>query len=46
MGEVEDMCNAVLHNTAPLVSLEDSRKNTAVITALLASAKSGKSVVL
>lgn len=45
-GEVEDMCNAVLHVKAPLVSLEDSRKNTAVITALLESAKSGRSVVL
>jgi predicted dehydrogenase len=46
MGEVEDMCNAVLHGKAPLVSLEDSRKNTAAITALLESAKSGRSVVL
>jgi predicted dehydrogenase len=46
MGEVEDMCNAILHGKAPLVSLEDSHKNTAAITALLESAKSGKSVVL
>ena len=46
IGEVEDMCNAVLHGKAPLVSLEDSRKNTVVITALLESAKSGRSVVL
>ena len=46
IGEVEDMCDAILHGKAPLVSLEDSRKNTAVITALLESARSGRSVVL
>jgi xylose dehydrogenase (NAD/NADP) len=46
LGEVEDMCDAVLHGKAPLVSLDDSRRNTAVILALLKSAKSGKPVVL
>lgn len=45
-GEVEDMCDSILHGKAPLVSLDDSRKNTAVIVALLESAESGKPVVL
>lgn len=46
LGEVEDMCDAVLHGKAPLVSLDDSRKNTAAIVALLKSAKTGKPVIL
>jgi predicted dehydrogenase len=46
LGEVEDMCDAILHGKPPLVSLEDSRKNTAAIGALLESAKSGKPVTL
>jgi xylose dehydrogenase (NAD/NADP) len=46
LGEVEDMCDAILHGKAPLVSLDDSHKNTAAIVALLESAKSGKLVVL
>ena len=46
LGEVEDFCHAILHGKAPLVSLDDSRKTTAVIVALLESAKSGKPVVL
>jgi len=46
LGEVEDMCDAILKGNAPLVSLEDSRNNTAAIVALLESAKSGKPVIL
>ena len=46
LGEVEDMCDAILHGKSPLVSLDDSRKNTAVIVAYLESAKSGKPVAL
>jgi len=46
LGEVEDMCDAILHGKSPLVGLEDSRKNTAVIVALLESAKRGKPVTL
>ena len=39
---MEDMCDAILIGKAPRISLEDSRKNMAVILALLESAKSGK----
>jgi xylose dehydrogenase (NAD/NADP) len=46
LGEVEDVCDAILHGKAPLVSLDDSRKNTAVIVALLESAKRGQPVML
>jgi predicted dehydrogenase len=46
LGEVEDMCDAILHGKSPRVSLDDSRKNTAVILALLESAKSGKLVIV
>jgi predicted dehydrogenase len=46
IGEVEDMCDAILYGRSPRVSLEDSRRNTAVIVALLKSAKSGKPVLL
>ncbi|MCA1900546.1 MAG: Gfo/Idh/MocA family oxidoreductase [Chloroflexi bacterium] len=42
MGEVDDMCDAILHNKPPRVSLADSRSNVAVILALLESARSGK----
>jgi predicted dehydrogenase len=42
LGEVEDMCNAVTQNTAPRISLADSRGNLATILALLESAQSGK----
>ena len=45
LGEVEDMCDAVLHGKSSRVTLADSRKNTAVILALLESAKSGKLVI-
>jgi D-xylose 1-dehydrogenase (NADP+, D-xylono-1,5-lactone-forming) len=46
LGEVEDMCDAILHGKAPRVSLDDSRKNTVVILALLQSAESRKFVIV
>ena len=46
LGEVEDMCDAILYGKAPRISLEDSRKNIAVILALLESANSGKPVIV
>ncbi len=46
LGEVEDMCDAILLGKAPRISLEDSRKNIAVILAFLESAKSGKPVIV
>ena len=46
MGEVDDMCDAVLYNRPPRVSLEDSRNNTAAILALLESAQKGKPVIV
>lgn len=46
VGEVEDMYAAILHGKAPLVSLDDSRKNITAILALLESAKSGRPVIL
>jgi xylose dehydrogenase (NAD/NADP) len=46
IGEVDDMCDAILHGKASRVTLGDSRKNTAVILALLESAKSGKLVIV
>jgi len=45
-GEVEDICDAILNNRPPHISLTDSRGNTSVILALLQSAKSGKPVSL
>ncbi len=45
-GEVEDMCDAILYGKSPRVTLADSRKNIAVILALLESAKSGKLVTI
>jgi predicted dehydrogenase len=44
MGEVDDMCDAILRDKPPRVSLADSRSNVAVILALLESAQSGKPV--
>jgi D-xylose 1-dehydrogenase (NADP+, D-xylono-1,5-lactone-forming) len=38
-GEVEDMCDAILHNKPSRVSLEDSRGNIAAILALIGSAE-------
>jgi xylose dehydrogenase (NAD/NADP) len=44
VGEVEDMADAVLLGKSPLVSLLDSRANTAAILALIESARTGKPV--
>jgi xylose dehydrogenase (NAD/NADP) len=44
IGEVEDMADAILLGLAPLISLDDSRANVAVIYALLESARVGKPV--
>ena len=46
IGEVEDMADAILLGREPRVSLEDSRANVAVITALLESAQTEKPVKL
>lgn len=46
IGEVEDMADAILHGKDTLVSLDDSRINVAVISALLESARLGKPVTL
>jgi D-xylose 1-dehydrogenase (NADP+, D-xylono-1,5-lactone-forming) len=44
IGEVEDMADAVLLGREPRVSLDDSRGNVAVISALLESAREGKPI--
>ena len=44
IGEVEDMADAILLGREPRISLEDSRANVAVITALLESARAGEPV--
>ena len=44
--EVEDMADAILLGKGPLLSLAESRANTAVILALFESAKTGKPVAL
>jgi predicted dehydrogenase len=46
LGEVEDMADAILLGREPRISLEDSRANVAVITALLESVRSGQIVKL
>ena len=46
MGEVDDMCDAILLGKPPRISLADSRANVAAILALLESAKTGKPVRL
>ena len=46
LGEVEDMADAILLGKSPRISLEDSRANVAVITALLESARTGTAVKL
>lgn len=46
IGEVEDMCDAVLLGRTPRISLADSRANTAVILALLESAQTGKTMTI
>jgi predicted dehydrogenase len=44
IGEVEDMADAILLGNEPRISLDDSRANVKVITSLLESARTGKSV--
>lgn len=46
IGEVEDMADAILQGKAPQVSLADSRANTAVLLALLESARLRKPILL
>jgi predicted dehydrogenase len=46
IGEVEDMADAILLGHEPRISLDDSRANVAVISALLESARVGKPVKL
>ena len=46
LGEVEDMADAILLGNEPRVTLDDSRANVAVISALLASARTGMPVRL
>lgn len=46
LGEVEDMCNAILNHQPPRISLSDSRANTTAILALLQAAESEKPVSL
>jgi hypothetical protein len=43
---VEDMADAILLGHDPRISLDDSRTNVAVISALLKSARAGKPVKL
>ena len=46
IGEVEDMADAILLGREPRISLEESRANVAVISCLLESARTGKSIKL
>ena len=46
IGEVEDMADAILLGRSPLISLDDSRTNVAVISAFLESARVGRPVKL
>ena len=46
MGEVEDITDAILLGRNPRLSLDDSRANVAVISALLESARKGQPVTL
>jgi hypothetical protein len=43
LGQVEDMCDAVLLGTPSRISLADSRGNIAAILGLFVSAQNGKS---
>jgi xylose dehydrogenase (NAD/NADP) len=45
-GEIENMADAVLTGQPSLISLADSRANTAVLLALLESAKAGKPTLI
>ena len=46
LGEVEDMADVILKGAKPRIPLEDTRNNTAVLLALLQSAREGKPVFL
>jgi D-xylose 1-dehydrogenase (NADP+, D-xylono-1,5-lactone-forming) len=46
IGEVEDMADAILLDKQPRISLDDSRANVGVISALLESARVGRPVKL
>ena len=46
IGEVEDMADAILLGKEPRISLDDSRTNVGVISALLESARIGRPVKL
>jgi predicted dehydrogenase len=46
LGEVDDMCDAILLGKTPRISLADSRGNVATILALLQSSKIGQPVRL
>jgi predicted dehydrogenase len=46
IGEVEDIADAILLGKSPLVSLDDSRANVAVICAFLEAARLGRQVSL
>ena len=46
LGEVDDMCDAILLGKSPRISLADSRGNVTAILALLESANTGKPVRL
>ncbi|MBI5298300.1 MAG: Gfo/Idh/MocA family oxidoreductase [Chloroflexi bacterium] len=46
MGEVDDLCDAILFGRSPRITLADSRANLAAILALLESARSGRPVSL
>jgi D-xylose 1-dehydrogenase (NADP+, D-xylono-1,5-lactone-forming) len=46
LGELEDMAECIFHGKTQRVTIEDSRQNTRVILAMLASAQSGQTVKL
>jgi predicted dehydrogenase len=46
IGEVEDMADAIITDSSPRISLDDSRNNVVVILALIKSAELGKPVRL
>jgi predicted dehydrogenase len=46
IGELDDMADCILMGKSPLITLEDSRKNTKVILACIESARTGKVVKL
>jgi predicted dehydrogenase len=46
VSEVENLADAILLGKSPIVSLADSRANTAAILALFESAKTGKPVTM